>query len=529
MTGDVTHAEALLDSGELDAAESLFRDVIACDPEDLSAAKGLARTLDIKRRFDDAYDAWEAALHLAPDDIICQYALGYAWLRRGDVARSRRIFETIRDIHPGFYPAYAMTLLSMFYSDTVSAIEIEEEQKRWGRFYTPPPETVFDRFSGSKDPERCLRIGIVSSDFYAHSIGFSLLPLYASLDRTQFSVHSYAQVRMDDRLTAKFRDLSDGWRDISGMTDLDAARAIHDDGIDILVFVAGHFDENRPFIARYRPAPIQISHHDLCTSAMPEMDYLIGDAVGTPRSGPEYHSERVLRIPSFTIHPIPAEAPPPAPPPVMESGFVTFGSFNAPQKITPSVVRVWAKILQAIPDSRLILKYFDAYNESATRQRIRGLFDDHGIERGRVDFLPASNARAVHLSDYSQMDLALDPFPFCGTTTTFEALMMGVPVFALTGDRYGGRSSTATLLASGLDVCVAESEADYVARAVELARMPERLAPLRQALPGMVKNSRLCNVDRYVRNFQRLYRAVWRRWCARQSTDGSDISHQTGV
>ena len=525
----VTRAEALLGAGELEAAEALFRDAVAQDPEDLLAAKGLAQALDRMRRFDEAFDAWETTLRIAPDDVICQYALGDAWQRRGDVERSRKIFERIRDAHPNFYPAYAMTLLSMLYSDKASAVEIKSEQQRWGRFHTPSPESVFDCYKGSAEPERRIRIGFVSSDLHAHSIGFNLLPLYVGLDRAQFSVHSYTQSRLEDSLTAKFRDLSDGWRDILGVNDHDAARVIHDDGIDILVFVAGHFDENRPFIARYRPAPIQISHHDLCTSAMPEMDYLIGDAIGTPRHGIEYHSERVLRMPSFTIHPIPAEAPPPASPPMVESGFVTFGSFNAPQKITPGVVRVWAKILQAIPDARLILKYFDAYDESATRRRMRDLFDDHGIERGRVDLLPASSTRAVHLNAYSRMDIALDPFPFCGATTTFEALIMGVPVIALTGERYAGRSSTATLMATGLSVCVAENEADYIARAVELARAPERLQPLRQALPNMVRNSRVCNMGRYVRNFQRLYRAVWRRWCVHQPGDGSEISHQTGV
>lgn len=525
LIGAVTRAKTLLDAGELEAAEALFRDAVAQDPEDLLAAKGFAQTLDRMRRFDEAFDAWETALRIAPNDVICQYALGDAWQRRGDVDRSRRIFEMIRDAHPNFYPAYAMTLLSMMYSDKASAAEIEKEQKRWGRFHTPPPESVFDHYSGLADPARRLRIGFVSSDLRAHSVGFNLLPLYTGLDRARFSVHSYTQMRTEDSLTAKFRDLSDGWRDISGVNDHDAARVIHDDGIDILVFVAGHFDENRPFIARYRPAPIQISHHDLCTSAMPEMDYFIGDAIVTPPQGSEFFSERMLRIPSFTLYPIPAEAPPP----IAEANYVTFGSFNAPQKITPNVVRIWSEILRRIPNARLILKYFDAYEESATRRRMYDMFDNQGIESERVDLLAATGTRAEHLSAYSQIDIALDPFPFCGATTTFETLIMGIPVIALTGDRFAGRCSAATLKATGLSVCIAENEADYIERAVELARAPERLPPLRRALPSMVRNSRVCNMDRYVRNLERLYRAVWRRWCANQSGDGSEISHQTGV
>ncbi|MBT5811239.1 MAG: tetratricopeptide repeat protein, partial [Rhodospirillaceae bacterium] len=134
MSRAVTRAEALLGAGELEAAEALFRDAVAQDPEDLLAAKGLAQALDRMRRFDEAFDAWETTLRIAPDDVICQYALGDAWQRRGDVERSRKIFERIRDAHPNFYPAYAMTLLSMLYSDKASAVEIKSEQQRWGRF-----------------------------------------------------------------------------------------------------------------------------------------------------------------------------------------------------------------------------------------------------------------------------------------------------------------------------------------------------------------------------------------------------------
>jgi protein O-GlcNAc transferase len=529
LNSDIAHAEALFDAGEFQAAEAIFRAVLTQDPKELVAAKGVARTLDSQRRFDDSYEAWEAASEIDPEDVICLISLGAAWLRRGDVEKSRQIFDAIRNFHPNYHSAHAMTLISMLYSDNVSDLEIIDAQKRWGQLQKPEPARVFDHYKGTKDPHRRLRIGFVSSDLYAHSVGYNLLPLYHGLDKDRFAVYSYAQVGADDAMTEKFRSLSEGWLDISAMTDEDVAHAIHRDAIDILVVTAGHMNENRPYIVRFRPAPVQINHHDIASSVMPEFDYWIGDPVLTPPQGVEYFSERVLRIPSFTIHPFPAEAPDPAPPPAILAGHVTFGSFNSPSKITPTVVKVWSSILREIPDARLILKYFDSYEERACKKRLRDLFEHHGIDQGRIDLLSGSKTRSQHLMTYSKVDIALDTFPFSGATTTFETLLMGVPVITLLGHRMPGRSSAATLKAAGLSVFVADDETDYINRAIEFAAKPERLAPLRQAIPTMLRNSPVCNTRSYIRNIQRVYRAVWRRWCAGQSVEGADNSHHTGV
>jgi predicted O-linked N-acetylglucosamine transferase (SPINDLY family) len=297
------------------------------------------------------------------------------------------------------------------------------------------------------------------------------------------------------------------------MDDAAVARAIVADRIDILVVLAGHLDENRPFVARFRPAPVQVSQHDICTSAMPEMDYFIGDRFVTPRGGAERFSERVIRLPNFTVHTIPGEAGALGPLPAAAAGYVTFGSFNAPQKITDRCIDVWSALLDAVPGSRLVLKHFEAYSETATRARILGRFADRGVMSDRVSAIEAVDRRSAHLRAYDGIDIALDPFPFNGATTTFEALLMGVPVISMAGERFVSRCAAATLDAVGLGVCIAGDADDYRARAVELASDLERLAAIRASLRRAVSGSRICDADRYARNLGRAYRAIWRMWC----------------
>ena len=234
----------------------------------------------------------------------------------------------------------------------------------------------------------------------------------------------------------------------------------------------------------------------------------------TPRGGPEPYSEHVVRLPTFTIHTIPAEADTPGPLPALASGRVTFGSFNAPQKLSDDCLDCWAAILNAVPNSQLRLKHFEAYSEAATRQRVIERLAAGGVSAERITILDSVDLRSQHLGAYDGVDIALDPFPFSGATTTFEALLMGVPVISLAGDRFAGRCSAATLDAAGLAVCIADDTASYVARAVELASNTERHAALRAALRTMVTQSRVCDADRYVRNIGRVYSTLWRRWCA---------------
>jgi predicted O-linked N-acetylglucosamine transferase (SPINDLY family) len=249
------------------------------------------------------------------------------------------------------------------------------------------------------------------------------------------------------------------------------------------------------------------------TTGLAAMDYRLTDAIADPpEESPRLHSERLEYLPDgFLCYRPPASAPPVGPLPALAAGHVTFGSFNNLAKVTPQVVAVWAAILRGVPGSRLLLK-FGAFGDADTRQRYEDLFAAAGIPADRLDLVPQIHGAAAHLAQYHRLDLALDPFPYNGTTTSCEALWMGVPVLTLAGRRHAGRVGVSLLSRLGLEALVAADEADYVAAAIRLAGDLPGLAALRAGLRARLEQAPLCNAAGFARAIEAAYRRMWRRY-----------------
>jgi predicted O-linked N-acetylglucosamine transferase (SPINDLY family) len=360
-----------------------------------------------------------------------------------------------------------------------------------------------------RDPGRPLRIGYVSSDFIDHPIARNLEPVLAHRDRRQSRVICYAETPQPDWMTGRLRGLADEWRETVGRRDDEVAAQIRADEVDILVCLASRLDKGRPLLAAYRPAPVRVSFHDPGTSGLSAMEYLIADRVLVPRDTEERFSERVVRLPSFYIH-APLEGPEVGALPAPARGQVTFGSFNNPAKVNDEVLGAWGAVLGAVPGSRLKLKFKNWFGNQGLRERVvRGL----GAAGSRVEFVAEEAGRGDHLGLYREVDIALDPFPFTGSTTTFEALWMGVPVVTLAGRAMAGRWSASMLKALKLEELVAGTREEYVAIARGLAGDLLRLAGLRASLRGRLAASPLCDGPARARQVERIYRALWRRWC----------------
>jgi len=321
-------------------------------------------------------------------------------------------------------------------------------------------------------------------------------------------------VARPDRVSDMFKSAADGWTDVRGLTDGEIAERIAGDGIDILVMLAGRFDDNRAFLAAERAAPIQVSYHDVATSGLNEMDALLTDEVLSPPDGTEQFTERLVRLPAYYQYLTPDGLPDVASPPATFAGRVTFGSFNKPEKMTDQVVALWAEVLDAVPGARLALKYKNHYGDPETERYWRGRFGDHGVGDDRLVLLSGDDKRADHLWLYGQIDIALDPFPFNGATTTFEALAMGVPVVALKGTRFAGRVAASILHQAKCDELAADTPTDYVAIARDLAGDIDHLADLRAKLRGRLRASALCDGPAYARTVEAAYRGLWRDWLA---------------
>jgi predicted O-linked N-acetylglucosamine transferase (SPINDLY family) len=302
---------------------------------------------------------------------------------------------------------------------------------------------------------------------------------------------------------------------VSGLDDGELARLIRADRIDILVELAGFTKDSRLLACTARPAPIQISYLGYPnTTGLPQIDYRITDHRADPDDADDFHTETLIRLPRcFLAFAAPEHAPEIAPPPVLHNDCVTFGSFNNLAKVNGKVVALWAEVLRTVPGSRLLLKASGTGDPDAQRH-LRGAFAAEGVAADQIEFAAYAASARAHLEAYRQVDVALDTFPYNGTTTTCEALWMGVPVVTLAGERHAARVGASLLSAAGFPAGIAERRADYVTTARLLAEQRQLLAALRANLRADMARSRLCDATGHARALEEAYRAVWQIWCA---------------
>jgi len=507
---------ALLDLRRTAEAVGCFQEALNAKADFPEACVNLAGALTKLGQFDSAEAYLNKALQLRPGFVEAQIKLGRPLLVQHRFGELISLYRQVIGTSLNSVPAWRDLLSVLPYTPDLDADQFAEFHRQFGRavahIATKSPLT------NDRNPDRRLRVGWLSSDFNDHPVGRNVELLFAHRDPAAFEMVCYADIRMPTPRTDWFRAHADAWRSISGMSDAAVADKIRADRVDVMIYLAGRFDQNRPQIAAWRPAPVQVSFHDVATSGIADMDYLVADSVLVPRNGAEYFTERVLRLPNFYLHaPLPDD-PAPTDPPCVAARHVTFGSFHNPIKLNPKVLELWAGVLQRIPNARLRLKYLEAFASEEARNGIRRLIGpDHA---DRLDFDPFKAPIGQHLAQYNQVDIALDPFPFNGSTASFEALWMGVPIVTLAGDRMAGRWTASILNKVDLGDLVARSPDHYIEIAAALAADTRRLLDLRQNLRERVRHSSLCNGPRNTRHLERALRAVWRKWCGTASAAG---------
>lgn len=373
---------------------------------------------------------------------------------------------------------------------------------------------------------RRLRVGYVSPDFRQHSVAYFIEPVIAEHDRQRFEVYCYSDVARPDPVTERFKALADHWHDVSADSDETLARRIRGDGIDLLVDLDGHAAGNRLPVFAQKPAPVQMTYLGYpATTGLPEMDYRITDGVADPLESVDSASSEIrVRLPNGFLCYRPSDAAPPVAAANKDGGTITFGSFNELPKVSPEVVRSWSRILEQLPGSTLLLKAA-ALGDPATRTRVKRRFEAAGVSSGRIELLGRTATLEEHLALYARVDVALDTFPYNGTTTTCEALYMGVPVVTLEGAAHAGRVGASLLSVLQLTELVAASEDDYVDTAVALATDAERRVTFHATLRDRLRSSALCDSRSFVPSLEAIYLDCWSRWCesAGRSRDEVDL------
>jgi predicted O-linked N-acetylglucosamine transferase (SPINDLY family) len=495
-----------------DAATAIARAVTA-KPGYTEALNTLGNLQQVRGQFSASMQSYEQALRTNPDFAEAWNNLGTAQLLCGQIEEARASYLKAMHAAPEWAGAHSNYLLSLNYS-VAAPDTVYGAHREWAVRHGHEEESVVHL--NSPEPDRRLRIGYVSPDFRDHSVAFFVASVLEAHDRNEFDVICFANVQQPDKTTSALKGLADEWHDISRLGDLDAADLIRWHKIDILVDLAGHTADNRLDLFARRPAPVQVTYLGYPnTTGVAHMDYRLTDDVSDPAGAFDaWYSEKLVRLPqSFLCYTPPAVSPPVGPVPVERNGFVTFGCFNNCAKFSPDVLKAWEDILVRIPDAHLILKG-SAFCDESVRDRFRRHFDDRGIASDRIRLLPRSPSLAEHLNHYNALDIALDTYPYNGTTTTCEALWMGVPVVTWRGQAHASRVGLSILTTLGMPELAAANRDDYVERIVALARTPERLLLMRQSLRERVARSPICDKRRFVAGLETSYRRMWRAWCS---------------
>jgi predicted O-linked N-acetylglucosamine transferase (SPINDLY family) len=500
---------ALKDRGDVEEALGCFRRAVGLRPDFAEAHSNLGNALKARGDLEGAIACHRRALELRSDYADAHCNLGNALRDRGSLDEAVTCYRRTLELKPDHAGAHSNLLATLHYCPGITPAALAEAHAEYDRRHAAPLRgAVAPRPGKPGGLAGRPRLGFVSPDLGRHPVGYFLVRILENLRREQCETICYSDRIVKDGLTHRLQAAATGWRDVIGMDHERLAEQIRADRIDILFDLAGHTAHNRLLVFARKPAPIQISWIGYeGTTGLGAMDYLLADHLMVPPGSERHYRERVLRMPDgYLCYDPPEAAPPVGPPPSLKNGFATFGSFNNPAKITPDVVAVWARILRAAPSTRLVLKY-RGLGDQTVRKRFLDLFAVQGVGPQRLDLLPWSSY-SDYLATYHQVDLALDPFPFSGSTITCESLWMGVPVLTCPGETFASRHSLSHLSNVGLTETIARDLDEYVELAVSLAGDPARLAVLRSGLRKRMAASPLCDGKRFASHLISLLHAV---------------------
>jgi protein O-GlcNAc transferase len=502
----------LVAAGKPEEAVEVFTRAVAAQPAWPGFHNGLGGALLNCRRYDEAAAAYGRARELDPTNVVYwrqeSAALGRGW----------RLTEALLRLREGVarFPddlTLRTQLVSVLNYVEASPARIRAEHVPLGRLFDRTG-SVAPTFTVSRERDRPLRVGLVSADWYEHPVAHFVSPLFEH-PHPGMQLFVYDSSPRHDAVTDRLRARATRWRSIAGIADHSVAEQMRRDGIDVGIDLGGHTLESRVGILAHHGAPVQVSYLGYpATTGMRAIGWRLVDSATDPPGAEQWCSEHLIRLdPSFLCFLPPAGAPEPGPLPSRERGCVTFGSFNNPAKLSAHTIALWSRVLAAVPGSMLVLKGV-GLEIASIRKRIADAFADAGLERSRIRFLTTTPSTREHLAAYHAIDIALDPFPYHGTTTTCEALWMGVPVVTLAGEAHASRVGVSILQGIACAEWIAHSPEDYVRIAAGLARDEARRAALRPSLRDRILRAPLGDAEGFVARFERAIRSAWECWAS---------------
>ncbi|MGD0884127.1 MAG: tetratricopeptide repeat protein [Thermodesulfovibrionales bacterium] len=507
---------ALKEGGDLEEAIASYRRALTFNPDHYETLYNLGNALLERANVEEAIACYQRALVFRPDYHMIHYNLGSAFLEQGRLEEAIASYRYALSLKADFHEAHSGLLFALQYLPGIDAHTLKQAHEDFEKNYAAQFAACLQPHRNMRDPQRPLRTGFVSGDLRRHPVSYFLVRLLENLDPARMKIICYTNSPVEDDMTARIKTKAKLWRNVTGLSDDALAQLIRNDGIDVLFDLSGHTAGNRLLVFAMKPAPVQISWIGYAsTTGLSAIDYLMSDNVCIPVGEEKDYTERAIRLPnSFLCYDPPSYAPDIESLPALRNGFVTFGSFNNLTKVNGEVIGVWSEILKSLREARLLLKS-KLFHYEKMRNKYAALFESNEIDPHRVDLLPSSS-HSDYLAAYHKIDIALDPFPFSGGTTSCEALWMGVPVVTLYGQTALGRQGASLNVHTGLSRLIAKTKKDYCEIAVRLTADLEGLSDLRSCLRSMMEKSPLCDGQRFAGDWTQVVTAVWRTWSEMQ-------------
>lgn len=501
-------------AGRNEDAVGLYELILTHVPDNAEAHGGLGAAFGGLGRYSAAIDALRRAVELDPRYFEAWAFLAEALVQQGKTVDAMDCFENSLEIQPFNAAAVGKHLFYATFDPRYNSARVFDLNRAWGAQLEgaigPVSHDRPDRL-----PKR-IRIGYLSDEFYERVTARFIEPVFQAHDRARFHITAYSRAGVRDDTAKRLQGAVDCWRDVSNLDDAGVARRIEEDGVDILVLCTSYRPESRVPLA-YKPAPVQVCYSNLVsTTGLSSVDYLFTETLTDPPGSDAFYTENLVRLSNRNIYGPPGgekeggivEV---SPSPFVQNGYVTFGSFNNIGKIGPEVVSVWARILTEARTAQLVMKSVDRFEDDGAVSYFTDMFAEHEIGPDRFEILTGDPDLAAHLRRYHDVDIALDPFPCNGGTTSCEALWMGVPVVTMAGDTFMGRQGVNYLTKLDLPDLIATTFDDYVDAALRLAGDPDRIASLRRSLRGRVE-ARLFDAQAHVAELETAYQEMHRRF-----------------
>jgi protein O-GlcNAc transferase len=497
----------LVDRGRVDEAIAPLQAALRLRPRTPEIHNNLANVLSALGQLDEAAAHCRRSLELRADNAGALTALGNVLKDQGLLDEARNAYARAALLRPDLPQPASNLLYLMHFHPGQSPNSILVAHRAWGKQCGQPLKALHRPHGNNPDPERKLKIGYVSADFREHPVGRFFLPQLENHDRQRVAVFCYSNLHGADAMTDRIRAKADFWRNIAERTDEQAAEKIRADGIDILMDLTMHMRASRLLVFARKPAPVQATYLAYCsTTGLEAMDYRLSDPYLDPAGADKFYVEPTVRLrKSYWCYQANDAAPAVNALPAASASVITFACLNNFCKVTPPTLALWAELLSRMPNSRLIL-----HAPPGTHcDRVRSVL---GVTQERLAFVGRA-PMAEYFARYHRIDIALDPFPCAGGTTTCDALWMGVPVITLPGETAVSRSGVSILSNIGRTEWIAESAGDYLRIAGELCRDLKALAETRRSLRGRMMGSALMDGSQFARNVENAYREMWRTWC----------------